>query len=548
MFPKGEIYQKMKRLYQFLRSSGLSPVLILFGVFLPVFVSFLNLVLPEVLRLSTEAIKNRDLEALIKIGTLGLAAAFLTVFIEAVNSYFRRWAQNYGEEGIQRQILEKTARIKTRSLRKYTSGEIVTETVNNTIEGIQLSFEGICSRAQGLAAILLTSAYMFFLDWRITLLIVGYNAALRLISIRIERQMKKNADRTVAVNKENNAFFVSFLINMTAVRIFERDGFFLKLLHKKERQTLKANFKQNAWNTGVVDATWATAKFAEFVIIYGLGGWLVYRGIISIGILLAFVFASDTFVKGIEAFSSSLVCKNAALANIESIKGFLDIEDTECETGVLKLPSPFIVRFENVSFGYGEENILEGVHFIIEPGDKVLVRGPNGAGKSTLLYLLAGLYRPTGGRILFGGEDIATVNLDELVKTYGLISQRCYILNGNVKENIALKLEYREEAVQDILRLLLLERTVETAPQLLSQGEKQRINIGRALYKDETALVLGDEIFSNVDKESITAIAETLRDRFQDKTVIFVCHEPIDFPFNKIFSVRNKTVFQEAFN
>jgi ATP-binding cassette subfamily B protein len=546
----------MKRLYRFLRSSGLSSFLVFFGIFLPVFLSFLNLVLPEVIRLSTDAIKNRDLEALVKIGTLGLAAAFLTVFIEAVNSYFRRWAQNYGEEGIQRQILEKTARIKTRSLRKYTSGEIVTETVNNTIDGIQLSFEGICSCAQGLAAILLTSVYMFFLDWRITLLIVGYNAALRLISIRIERQMKKNADRMVAVNKENNAFFVSFLINMMTVRIFERDGFFLKLLHKKERQTLKANFKQNAWNTGVVDATWATAKFAEFVIIYGLGGWLVYRGIISIGILLAFVFASDTFVKGIEAFSSSLVCKNAALAHIESIKRFLDIEDTECETGVLKLPPPFIVRFENVSFRYdasfgydgNEENILEGVHFIIEPGDKVLVRGPNGAGKSTLLYLLAGLYRPTGGRILFGGEDIATVNLDELVKTYGLISQRCYILNGNVKENIALNPEYREDAVQDILRLLLLERTVETAPQLLSQGEKQRINIGRALYKDGTALVLGDEIFSNVDKESITAIAKTIRDRFHDKTVVFVCHEPIDFPFNKIFSVRNKTVFQEAFN
>jgi ABC-type bacteriocin/lantibiotic exporter with double-glycine peptidase domain len=505
-----------------------------------------KMALPEIIRLGTTAIESRNLEALIKCGVLAVTVTVLTLAFNAFNVLLIRHTKNRGEQGIQLRLAEKMIEMKIPALRRYKAGEIITETVNNPMEGIGGSLESLCCWIGGISALILSMAYMGFLEWRLALCIAAYNALLRVAGIFVEPRLKRNSRKVIEAAKASNNLFLNFLVNNIPVRIYEKNSFFHNLLRTRERDTLKANLIRSAWNNGVMDLTWATAKFAEFTIIYGFGGWLVYRGVTGIGTLLSFVFASDILVNGIDSFIQSLTAKNAALAGIESIERFLETAETENETGVLDAPGPFAVRFENVSFGYGENSILENISFTINHGDKVLLRGPNGEGKSTLLYLLSGLYRPKSGRIYFGGQDIGAVNLESLVDAYRFIPQTAYILAGDVRENIALETSYPETALRDIMRDLNLEGAVSTAPDSLSQGEKKRVGIGRALYKKRGDLVLGDEIFANLDRDNIASVIPVLKNRFYNKTVVFVCHDPVDFPFNRIFTVGGGKLAEEA--
>ena len=173
----------------------------------------------------------------------------------------------------------------------------------------------------------------------------------------------------------------------------------------------------------------------------------------------------------------------------------------------------------------------------------MLITGPNGGGKSTLLNLLCGLYRPERGVIYYGSSDTTLIRLTSLSQNYAYISQEGHILERNLFENIALSDEYNEETVLQVLKQLNIGHIIHTAPTLVSQGEKQRINIGRALYRaDSAAVLVGDEIFSNVDKENAVRIADALEQVFDGKTMIFVAHTDMPLKFDKVLTVEGGRV------
>ena len=186
---------------------------------------------------------------------------------------------------------------------------------------------------------------------------------------------------------------------------------------------------------------------------------------------------------------------------------------------------------------------MQNVNFCIRPGEHVLITGPNGGGKSTLLNLLCGLYRPERGVIYYGSSDTTLIRLTSLSQNYAYISQEGHILERNLFENIALSDEYNEETVLQVLQQLNIGHIIHTAPTLVSQGEKQRINIGRALYRaDSAAILVGDEIFSNVDKENAARIADALEQAFDGKTMIFVAHTDMPLKFDKVLTVEGGCV------
>jgi ABC-type lipoprotein export system ATPase subunit len=104
---------------------------------------------------------------------------------------------------------------------------------------------------------------------------------------------------------------------------------------------------------------------------------------------------------------------------------------------------------------------------------------------------------------------------------------------------------FSETKIQEALHDINLKSSAEISPQLLSQGEKKRINIGRAFYKDKVPIILGDEIFSNLDKGNIELLSNNLKRYFDNGTFVFVCHDMVDFDFNRVLTVSNKTIIEE---
>jgi putative ABC transport system ATP-binding protein len=181
---------------------------------------------------------------------------------------------------------------------------------------------------------------------------------------------------------------------------------------------------------------------------------------------------------------------------------------------------------------------LRGVSLTIAPGDYVAIVGPSGSGKSTLMHLLGGLDRPTGGRLVIDGRDVATLNPGEMAalrnETIGFVFQAFHLLTRtSAVDNVGLPLVYRglgakarrERAVAMLERVGLAHR-INHRPNQLSGGEQQRVAIARALVTDP-AVLLADEPTGNLDTatgEAVLGLLEELNTA-SGVAVVLVTHD-----------------------
>lgn len=198
-----------------------------------------------------------------------------------------------------------------------------------------------------------------------------------------------------------------------------------------------------------------------------------------------------------------------------------------------------ILRVENLTKVYGSGNnkvvALDNVSFSVEKGEFVSIVGASGSGKSTLLHLLGGVDRPTSGKVLINDTDIFKMNDDELVifrrRQVGLIYQFYNLIPIlNVRENITLPLELdnkrvNDEEVDNLIKMLGLDKRSKHLPNELSGGEQQRTSIGRALIS-RPAIVLADEPTGNLDTKASEEIVSLLKksNKEMKQTIIMITH------------------------
>lgn len=198
-----------------------------------------------------------------------------------------------------------------------------------------------------------------------------------------------------------------------------------------------------------------------------------------------------------------------------------------------------ILKVENLTKVYGSGNnkvvALDNVSFSVEKGEFVSIVGASGSGKSTLLHLLGGVDRPTSGKVLINDTDIFKMNDDELAifrrRQVGLIYQFYNLIPIlNVRENITLPLELdnkrvNDEEVDNLIKMLGLDKRSKHLPNELSGGEQQRTSIGRALIS-RPAIVLADEPTGNLDTKASEEIVSLLKksNKEMKQTIIMITH------------------------
>ena len=198
-----------------------------------------------------------------------------------------------------------------------------------------------------------------------------------------------------------------------------------------------------------------------------------------------------------------------------------------------------ILKVENLTKIYGKDSTkvvaLDHVSFSVEKGEFVAIVGASGSGKSTLLHIIGGVDRPTSGKVYIDGEDIYKLNDDKLAifrrRQVGLIYQFYNLIPIlNVEENITLPLSLDNRNVDqnkldELIKLLGLEKRKNHLPNELSGGQQQRTSIGRALITNPT-IILADEPTGNLDSKSSDEIVSLLKKTNKElkQTIIMITH------------------------
>ncbi len=275
---------------------------------------------------------------------------------------------------------------------------------------------------------------------------------------------------------------------------------------------------------------------ARFIVLL-LGGYWVISGEWTLGSLLAFQSYIGYVYGPAQFLATTNINFQRSLASLERVSALFDIIPEEnIKTGkkVKKLKGE--IEFKNVSFGYGgEDEVLSDVSFKINSGEWLAVVGPSGVGKTTLISLILNFYKPDKGEILFDGISASEYNLKSLRRRIGYVSQNPVILSGTVTENLKYGNENAtEEEVVKAAKTAGIDKFINKLPQKydeklgekgvnMSEGQRQRLSIARALVRDPDILIL-DEPTSALDKKIEHAIFDSLPKVLKDKTLILISH------------------------
>ncbi len=498
---------------------------------------------PELLRRAVAALNGREAEAFVPVLWQVGGFVILLIACKAAVPYTQTEAQNFCQISLHEALSDQMLRLRREQTDRYQFGDIATIVINNALQCAEAAIQALVDFSAGICVVFVSCLYMLALEWRITLVLLGYYAVVRIILVFLTREMKKNAREAIRAEKEGTNFLTALLKNMLSVRCASNQDFFLTLFGRKETVIMKKNWKQFVWSNGQQDLVWASSKAAEYLVIYAVG--VLVLPDVPLATLFSFLFASDIFNNGVYQFACHLESRTQAEACIGSMKPFLEnpaVEEGSFREAWEKRPA---LRFDHVSFGYGDKKILTDVSFTIPYGEKVLIVGGNGQGKSTLLKLAAGLYRPAGGRIFYGDTDTSSMHLDAMSARYRYISQNSNILDGDVFQNVALAPEYDQARVRLLLKRLWMAGKETVQPDRLSMGEKQRLNIARAFYRPDPDFVLADEILANIDPANKSRVLQLFEEYYRDCTVVMVAHEAMDYAFDRILHVEHGAVREE---
>ncbi len=380
-------------------------------------------------------------------------------------------------------------------------------------------------------------AIMLWMDWRLTLVSIVVIPPLAICAKVFSRRIRSATRQQRGQEGKLASTFNERLGAIKLVQAFTRESFEEARYSEYEQQNLQAGLQ----------ATWLEShlsRIVEVVLAMGTCAVLWYgvtrvqAGIITAGDLLVFIAYLKSMNKPVQKMAE-MTGKLAKVSSCaERIIQVLEVEP-EVRDEVYALPAPQLrgeVRFENLSFGYGDRRVLDDVSFTIQPGEHVAVVGASGAGKSTLANLLLRFYDPQQGAVRVDGCDIRSYTISSLRDQTAVVMQEAVLFSGTIRENIAYgRLEASEEEIFRAAEVADARGFIEAMPERydtlvgergksLSGGQRQRVAIARAVVRNAPLLVL-DEPLTGLDVKSRETVRRALARLQAGRSTLHITHD-----------------------
>lgn len=296
-------------------------------------------------------------------------------------------------------------------------------------------------------------------------------------------------------------------------------------------------------------------------IIYFYIIWLVINGNLDIGNFIMYFATISGFAALMQKIITDCAFIHGQNIYVVDYRTFMEEVEEEENTGITldKNTAGYKIEFREVSFCYPNSNqwILRNFNLEIYPGEKVALVGLNGAGKTTVIKLLTGLYKPTRGEILINGKNINLFSKNEYYELFSVAFQEIKLMAFSIADNIAGSEERNMKSIVEALRAVDIEKKVNSFAKgidtvlykyfdesgvELSGGEKQKLVLARAIYKNAPIIIM-DEPTASLDPLAEYEVYNNLNKISEGKTAIYISHRLSSTKFcDKIVFLENGTV------
>lgn len=379
-------------------------------------------------------------------------------------------------------------------------------------------------------------AILFYFNVWIGLTAAAVTGVILLIARGMEREATADSQERQEQSENLTEAVLDFIEGIGIIKTYNLLGEKSKELTENFRQSCETNihFEENhsPWQRRLNVAYGVGAAAVAAVSLY-LGRLGMLNAVNLVGILL-FVFDLFGPVKALYTQATRLTVMNSCMDRIEEVFRERELPDGG-EDRIPEASGEPEVEFRNVSFAYGEKEVLHNISLQISRNSMTALVGPSGGGKSTIASLLTRFWDVKSGQVLIRGKDIRTVKLRELMDHISMVFQRVYLFQDSIYNNISMGRPdaSREEVMEaakkarcyDFIMALPhgFDTVIGEGGETLSGGEKQRISIARCILKDAPIVIL-DEATASVDADNESYIQEAISELCRGKTLLVIAH------------------------
>ncbi|POZ56132.1 putative ABC transporter ATP-binding protein [Lysinibacillus sphaericus] len=498
-------------------------------------------------------------------GTIRLSIVLACIF--TVASIFT-WLQTYvmihvAMKTIRTLRLELFKKLQTLTVKFFDQralGDLMSR-VTNDIDNLNTALaQSVTQIVSSILTVIGVSIAMFVLSWQlaiVTLIIIP-------LIVFTTKQIVKRSSKNYAARQRDlgklNGTIEEMITGAEVVTLFGKEQQAIETF-RLQNNNLRNSAQRAEITSGLLGPINNFMNNLGLAVVIGTGAFLTVKGLVTVGIIAAFVTYTRQFFRPLNQLSNLLNTFQSAIAGAERVFEILDepseVADKPQAIDCHRLKGE--VAFQQVSFSYlPNQPILKNITFHAKAGETIALVGPTGSGKTTIINLLTRFYDVDAGEILIDGLNIEEYKMATIRKRVGVVLQDTYLFTGTIRENIRFgKLNATDAEVEEAAKIANAHNFIKYLPAQydtlvqagganLSQGQRQLLAIARAILENADILIL-DEATSSVDTQTEVDIQKGLQHLMQGRTSFVIAHRLKTIEnANQIFVIQQGEIVEQG--
>lgn len=498
-------------------------------------VTLTSLVSPAVQGSAIDAIKDKNWDILFSLCIwLAISYGVHVVFSLFQSLLSARLSQSI-VKNLRYDLFKKIDNLSIGYLDTHSNGDVMSRITNDVDSISNTVFQSLASLISGVLTIIGTIAIMFWYCWQLTLITMFSVLLTVVVTKKMSKKMRTVFRKRSKVLGILNGEAEEMITGYKTLVAYNKQDYIVDEFNGISEELTREGIRSEILG-GSMGPIMNSISNLSFVIVAAFGGYFAYTGLITIGVISAFIIYARQFSRPINEIAQLYGALQTAIAGAERVFELMDNPDEDNSGHISMSGTKGEIRFENVNFSYVPgKQVLYDFNLDVKPGEKIALVGATGSGKTTVVNLLMRFYHIDSGKILIDGNDIMDISRDELRRNTAIVLQDTVLFSDTIANNIKYSnSEASDEEVARAAKMANIDSYIQRLPEKyqtflkragssLSQGQRQLLTIARAILADPKILIL-DEATSSVDTRTERNIQEAMLNLMKNRTSLIIAH------------------------